>query len=153
MTLAEAVAALPATEVARAAPESLASSLVLHAEVVAAMPDDLRPESDEHDLEDAFEQWVRDEWHEFRAPLNRYLAGKSFASWSAYQGRGVATIVRGLEAALAVVRVEASRECRNANHPLNAALLLQAFRSADFALNHLAVGEDLCEAWGVVETR
>jgi hypothetical protein len=117
------------------------------------MPDDLRPESDEGDLEEAFALGVRDVWDEFRAPLNRYLAGKAFASWSAYQGRGVATIVRGLEAALAVVRVEASRECRNAGHELNAALLLQAFRSADFALNHLAVGEDLCEAWGVVETR
>jgi hypothetical protein len=117
------------------------------------MPDDLRPDSDEQDLEAAFRMWVRDVWWEFRAPLNRYLAGKAFASWSAYQGRGVATIVRGLDAALAVVRVEASRECRNAGHALNAALLLQAFRSADFALNHLAVGEDLCEAWSVVETR
>ena len=52
---------------------------------------------------------------------------------------------------LAVVRVEASRECRNAGHPLDAAMLLQAFRSADFALNHLAVGEDLCAAWGAAE--
>jgi Fe-S-cluster containining protein len=153
VTLAQAVAALPTTEVVRAAPESLAESLVLHAEVVAAMPDDLRPESDEDDLEDAFAMSVRHVWDEFRAPLNRYLAGKAFASWSAYQGRGVATIVRGLEAALALVRVESARECRNAGHELNSALLLQAFRSADFALNHLAVGEDLCEAWGVVETR
>jgi hypothetical protein len=29
--------------------------------------------------------------------------------------------------------------------------LLEAFRSADFALNHLAVGEDLAYAWSVAE--
>jgi Fe-S-cluster containining protein len=156
-TLAEAVAALPrdsvATGVAAEAPTSLESSLRLHREVVAAMPEDLRPDSDEPDLGEAYRQFMQPVQAEFGAPINRYLAAKAFACWSAYQGRGVATIVRGLEAALAVVRVEASRECRNAGHELDAALLLQAFRSADFALNHLAVGEDLCEAWGVAEAQ
>ena len=57
--------------------------------------------------------YVRDAWHEFRAPVNRFLAAKAFASWTAYQGRGVKTIVRGLEAALALVRVEAARQCRD----------------------------------------
>jgi Fe-S-cluster containining protein len=150
-TLAGAVVALPGDSVAAGAPASLESSLRLHREVVAAMPEDLRPDSDEADLGDAYLQFMRDVEPDFGAPINRYLAGKAFACWSAYQGRGVATIVRGLEAALAVVRVEAARECRNAGHELNAALLLQAFRSGDFALNHLAVGEDLCEAWGVAE--
>jgi hypothetical protein len=150
-TLAEAVAALPRDIVHADAPATLDGSLRLHREVVAAMPEDLRPESDEADLERAYRSEVSALLGQFSAPLNRYLAGKAFASWSAYQGRGVATIVRGLEAALAVVRVEASRECRNAGHPLDAAMLLQAFRSADFALNHLAVGEDLCAAWGAVE--
>ena len=63
----------------------------------------------------------------------------------------LATLVRGLEAALALVRVEAARQCRDARRNLDAALLLEAFRSADFALNHLAVGEDLAAAWSVVE--
>ena len=80
-----------------------------------------------------------------------YVAGKAFASWTAYQGRGVATIVRGLEAALALVRVEAARQCRDAAAPLDAALLKEAIRQADFILNHLAVGEEL--ARGVVERR
>jgi hypothetical protein len=56
-----------------------------------------------------------------------------------------------LEAALALVRVEAARQCRNAARPLDRDLLLEAFRQADFALNHLAVGEDLAKAWSVVE--
>src|SRR6187549_2295659 len=82
---------------------------------------------------------------------NCYLAAKAFASWTAYQGRGVATIVRGIEAAVALVRVEAARRCRDAGKPLDADLLLEAFRSADFTLNHLAVGEDLAENWSRIE--
>jgi hypothetical protein len=64
---------------------------------------------------------------------------------------GVKTIVRGLEAALALVRVESARQCRNASRPLDRELLLEAFRQSDFALNHLAVGEDLANAWSRVE--
>jgi hypothetical protein len=63
----------------------------------------------------------------------------------------VATIVRGLEAALAIVRVEAARQCRDAAAPLDAELLKEAFRQADFLLNHLAVGEELAMAWSVAE--
>jgi hypothetical protein len=96
---------------------------------------------------------VRPEWSEFHRPINRYLAAKAFASWTAYQGRGLATIVRGLEAALALVRIEASRQCRDAGRALDRDLLLEAFRSADFALNHLAVGEDLAAVWSRAEER
>jgi len=46
--------------------------------------------------------------------------------------------------------VEAARQCRDAHQPLDAGLLLEAFRSADFLLNHLAVGEDLAENWSRV---
>jgi Fe-S-cluster containining protein len=150
-TLVEAVAALPRDTVDAELPATLEGGLARHREVVLAMPEDLRPDSDEADLEASYQRYLRAVWSEYRAPLNRYLAGKAFASWSAYQGRGIATIVRGLEAALAMVRVEASRECRNAGHAIDPALLLQAFRSADFALNHLAVGEDLCDIWAAAE--
>jgi len=57
-----------------------------------------------------------------------------------------------LEAALAVVRVEAARQCRDAKRHLDADLLRDAFRSADFILNHLAVGEDLAAAWSAAES-
>ena len=126
-------------------------SLHLRDEVIAAVPDDLKPAADEEGLDDAWTNYVRAAWHEHRAPVNRFLAAKAFASWTAYQGRGVKTIVRGLEAALALVRVEAARQCRDAARPLDRELLLEAFRQADFALNHLAVGEDLATAWSVVE--
>jgi hypothetical protein len=124
----------------------------LYAQVVRCVPDDLRPQPDEHGLDVAFAEYVRPAWPRFFIPLNRYVAAKAFASWTAYQGRGVASIVRGLEAALAVVRLESSRQCRNAKRHLDADLLRDAIRSADFILNHLAVGEDLAATWSAVES-
>jgi len=150
-TLSEAVWELPHEVVEATGDEVLAPSLHLRDEVIAAVPDDLKPASDEEGLGDAWATNVRAALDEHRAPINRFLAAKAFASWTAYQGRGVKTIVRGLEAALALVRVEAARQCRDAARPLDPELLLQAFRQADFALNHLAVGEDLAKAWSVVE--
>jgi GNAT superfamily N-acetyltransferase len=129
----------------------LRESLALFREVMTAVPDDLRPEPDERGLVEAFVTYVRPEWQHFHAPVDRYIAAKAFATWTAYQGRGVATIVRGIEAAVALVRVEAARQCRDASRVLDQPLLLEAFRSADFALNHLAVGEDLAHNWSRVE--
>jgi Fe-S-cluster containining protein len=151
LTLSEAVAELPHEVIEAESHAELGPSLALHAEVIAAVPDDLKPPSDEARLDDAWATYVRSAWDDHRGPINRFLATKAFASWTAYQGRGVKTIVRGLEAALALVRVEAARQCRDAARPLDQDLLLEAFRSADFALNHLAVGEDLAKAWSVVE--
>ena len=107
----------------------------------------MRPERDEDGLADAYVRHVQSAWPRWTRPLTRYLAAKAFASWTAYQGRGVLTIVRGLDAALALVRVEAARQCRDAGRLLDGALLREAFRLADFLLNHLAVGEDLAAAW------
>lgn len=151
LTLSEAVWELPHDVIEAESHTELGPSLALHAEVIAAVPDDLKPPSDEAGLEDAWATCVRSVWDDYRGPNNRYLATKAFASWTAYQGRGVKTIVRGLEAALALVRVEAARQCRDAARPLDQDLLLAAFRQADFALNHLAVGEDLAKVWSVVE--
>jgi Fe-S-cluster containining protein len=151
-SLREAVAALPREYVAASAADSLTPSLRRHAEVMRAVPEDLRPARDEAGLERAFEEHVRPRWDGFRAPLNRYLAAKAFASWTAYQGRGVRSIVRGLEAALALVRVEAARLCRDGARDLDRDLLIEAVRAADFALNHLAVGEELAQAWSAAES-
>jgi hypothetical protein len=106
---------------------------------------------DEHGLEQPFRELVAPRWPEWHLPLKRFLAAKAFANWTAYQGRGVLAIVRGLEAALALVRVEAARQCRDAGRPLDRDLLLEAFRWTDFTLNHLAVGEDLADSWSRAE--
>jgi hypothetical protein len=150
-TLADAVAALPSAIVSGAPQASLHASLAFYEEAMRAVPDDLRPEPDEARLPEAFVTGVAPAWALFHAPLNRYLAAKSFATWTAYQGRGIATIVRGLECALALVRVEAARQCRDTARPLDPVLLLEAFRAADFILNHLATGDELAQAWSAVE--
>ena len=118
-----------------------------------AVPDDMKPEPDEDRLADVYLVAVAPQWTQWDAPLRRYLATKAFASWTAYQGRGLLTVVRGLEVALALVRVEAARECRDQRRQLDADLLKEAFRQADFALNHLAVGDELARLWSRVEGR
>jgi len=151
ISIAEAVECLPREYVDLEEETGVSRSLRRHAEVIAAVPDDLKPAADEGGLDTATHAYVEPAWAAFHAPINRYLAAKAFASWTSYQGRGIRTIVRGIEAALALVRVEASRQCRNAQRILDAALLLEAIRQADFLLNHLAVGEELAKAWNVVE--
>ena len=150
-SIVSAIAALPRAGVSAAARDGLATSLAMFAEVMEAVPEKWRPTADEHDLADVFGRHVRPRWHEWQAPLKRYLAAKAFASWTAYQGRGLLTIVRGLDAALALVRVEAARQCRNAKRSLDEALMREAFRYADYSLNHLASGDRLAEAWSKVE--
>ena len=150
-SITNAIARLPLDGVGRAVPETLDSSLADHAEAMQAVPDEWRPEPDASDLADVYVRDVRPAWSAWNAPLKRYLAAKAFASWTAYQGRGFLTIVRGLDAALALVRVEAARQCRDARRALDAALLQEAFRQADFALNHLAAGDELAELWSKVE--
>ena len=127
---------------------SLDPSLQMFVECIRAVPPEMTPDPDEHGLSDAFGRHVAPAWHTMHRPLNHYVAAKAFASWTAYQGRGVRTIVRGIEAAVALVRVEAARQCRDAGRDLDAELLLEAFRSADFLLNHQATGEELAEGWG-----
>lgn len=127
-------------------------SLALHREVMRCVPPELAPDVDEDGLSEAFAHRVRPRWPDFRRVLQRYMGAKAFASWTPYQGRGVATTVRGIEASVALVRVEAARQCRNSGQLLDDTLLLEAIRAADFALNHLAVGEDLAAAWSAVET-
>jgi hypothetical protein len=151
-SLSEAVARLPMHYLDAPHQRTLGASLAMFADVLVAVPEAFKPEPDEAGLPEAFETYVSPRWTTFAAPINRYIAAKSFATWTAYQGRGVATIVRGIEAAVGLVRVEAARQCRDAVRLLDAALLLEAFRHADFLLNHLAVGDELCAAWSTAET-
>jgi Fe-S-cluster containining protein len=149
--IARAIANLPACGVAAGVAETLERSLAHLAVVIAAVPEEWRPEPDTRDLDKVYVRDVRPHWSRWNAPLKRYLAAKAFASWTAYQGRGFLTIVQGIDAALALVRVEAARQCRDAGRALDAALLQEAFRQADFALNHLAAGDELAERWSHVE--
>ena len=150
-SIVRAVAELPGCGVPADVPETLDGSLEHLADVIAAVPEKWRPEPDTHRLDVIYARDVRPLWSGWNPALKRYLAAKAFASWTAYQGRGFLTIVRGLDAALALVRVEAARQCRDSQRSLDAALLQEAFRYADFALNHLAAGDELAERWSEVE--
>jgi hypothetical protein len=148
---AAAVRSLTTDIVVEPPPDTLTRSLSLFREAIRAVPEDLKPEPDEDWLDEAYRTYVRGEWPSFNLPLSRYLASKAFASWTAYQGRGLLTIVRGLESALALVHVEAARQSRDAGRALDADLLREAIRGADFVLNHLAVGEELAKNWARAE--
>jgi len=150
-SISRAIADLPARGVVAGPPATLESSLAHLADVRAAVPEEWRPEPDTRDLEAIYLRDVRPQWCSWSRPLKRFLAAKAFASWTAYQGRGFLTIVHGIDAALALVRVEAARQCRDAGHALDGALLQEAIRQADFALNHLAAGDELAERWSKVE--
>lgn len=146
-----AIAELPVAGVTVDVPETLDGSLERLDEVIAAVPAEWRPEPDTRGLEITYRHDVRSRWGDWSGPLKRYLAAKAFASWTAYQGRGFLTIVRGLDAAIALVRIEATRQCRDAQRALDPVLLQEAFRQADFFLNHLAAGDELAERWSKVE--
>lgn len=149
--IAQAIARLPDAGVPAPVPHSLDDSFAHLGDVAAAIPEEWRPQPDTRGLSESYAQFVRPEWHTWSLPLKRYLAAKAFASWTAYQGNGFLTIVHGIDAALALVRVEASRQCRDAARPLDARLLQEAIREADFTLNHLAAGDELAERWSKVE--
>ncbi len=83
-------------------------------------------------------RWVADAWPRFSQPLRHFLAAHAFGNWCAYNGMGMRTVVRALEVALAVVRVEAARFCAAAERPLDEPLLIEAMRATDLLLVHLA---------------
>jgi hypothetical protein len=83
--------------------------------------------------------------------VRRFLVAHAFASWCAYQGRGVRTLVRSLDAALAVLAVEAARLARETGRALDADLLVEAFGVADLHLRHQADRQTLADAWSVAE--
>ena len=147
-TLRAAVDSLPAEYVSAPMATTLDESRLLEQQCLRAVPPELASDADDEGLDEAFARAVAPYWHTVHAPVVRYIAAKAFASWTAYQGRGVRTMVRGIAAAVALVRIDAARQCRDAARPLDEALLLEAFRSADFVLNHQAVGEELAENWG-----
>ena len=82
-------------------------------------------------------------WREFAPVIGRYLAAHAFASWMAYQGNGIESIVRSLHVALATLRIEAARGCEITGESLDAARLQEAIRRADLLLRHLIDREQL----------
>jgi hypothetical protein len=79
-------------------------------------------------------------WVEPGAPFaararRRYLACKAFASWAAYEGHGVRTLVAELMISDLVLRGECARQ--QMSGPLDRARMIEAIRQADLFLIHL----------------
>jgi hypothetical protein len=123
-----------------------------YALVLAAIPDSFRPIVSFDSLAQAHREWVQARWPAFAAPVRRYLAAKAFASWLAYQGRGLRTIVFSLDVALSVLKANAALECEKAGRVLDEEALVAAIRRTDELLLHLASREDLARRLGAVET-
>jgi hypothetical protein len=102
-------------------------------------------------LKEADAGFVAPRWDAFSPVLLRYLAGRLFGSWVAYQGRGLRTVVASLACALSVVRIEAVRECLTAGRILDAPLLTAAIRHADLLLVHRADRQELATRLSHVE--
>ena len=109
-----------------------------HGAARAAIHEGLTHDAPPPDLEALDRRFVAPKWDDFSGPLRRYLAGRLFGSWVAYQGGGVRTVVASLACALGVVRIEAVRQCATAESALSVSLLIQAIRQADLLLIHKA---------------
>jgi Fe-S-cluster containining protein len=103
-----------------------------------AVPEPFRPGTAPTNLGALDARRVAPAWHAVSRPLCRFLAAHAFGNWYAYLGTSLTTVVRSLEAALAVVRVEAASVCAQTGRPLDEPLLVEAFRAADLLLVHLA---------------
>ncbi|MGE0592861.1 MAG: hypothetical protein AB7G23_08340 [Vicinamibacterales bacterium] len=131
---------------------SAASMLARYEEVRAAIPEDLRPPAP------SWRPGSREllERPAHRRAVNRFLAAHAFANWCAYQGQGLRTILRGLEAVLAVLCVETGRllgEVRHDDLSDRGArrLVTEAIRVTDLRLVHQADAVVLARRWSRAE--
>jgi len=76
----------------------------------------------------------------------RLIAAHAFASWCAYQGRGLAAHVRSLETAAAVLLVESARALDDSG-TLHEEGFLAAVGATEFLLRHQASREGLAALW------
>ena len=90
------------------------------------------------DLDDVDREFVALQWPTFGPLVRRYLAAKAFGAWMTYQADATRALVRWLQLAHDVLRVEAGRACGAARRPLDRNLLLAAVRQSDLLLLHYA---------------
>lgn len=121
------------------------------ARVAAAVPAGLAAPVLPRNIQALLAERVDPAWDLWQTPARRYLAAKAFASWCAYQGRGVRTMVAELVAADMVLRVEAARACAAAGGRLDRRLMLDAIRAADHLLVHQADRQSLTDWFGEME--
>jgi len=118
--------------------------------VAHATPSDLRPRAPHGASPPQTDRHVV-RWDEWEPVLCRYLATRAFASWMAYQGRGLRTVVASLYVALDLVQAEAATRAAGAGHALDRPMLREAIRQAELQFVHQADSQRLADALGRVE--
>lgn len=83
-------------------------------------------------------RWVAPAWPYVAPVVRRYLAGKAFGAWVAYQADATQALAAWLSLALTVLRVECARACAEGPRPLDRERLVTAVRQADLLLVHYA---------------
>jgi hypothetical protein len=116
-----------------------------------SVPPGLRAPAWPDAMEPADAAFVAPAWDALAPLALRYVATKAFASWSAYQGRGVRTHIAELLVTAAVLRVECARACGRAQRRLDRDTLLEAVRASDLLLMHLVDRQVMMDALGGIE--
>jgi len=102
-------------------------------------------------LEETDAQFVAPNWSAWGPVVLRYVGARAFASWTAYQSRGVRTQIAELFMTAAVLRVECARACQARHSTLDRSILLDAIRASDLLLVHLADRDGVMAWLGEVE--
>jgi len=96
--------------------------------------DDARP-IDEFDR--LWNDRIGREFERYDTAMKNFLAARLFASWIAYQGRGLRSIVHWIRAAAALVRQRALRRALESNQPITREDFTEAVRATDLLLLHV----------------
>lgn len=131
--------------------DAWAWTLALDASVRACVPDGVACASVPAGAGAAYGRWVAPVWPAMARPVSRYLAARLFGAWCWYQGQGLRSLVRSLDAALAVLRVEAARQTMASGRMLDRNQMREAIRQADLLGLHLASRDALAARWSAAE--
>jgi len=119
--------------------------------VASATPGSLGGRHAESDVAPHMAEHAIIRWDQWERVLCRYLAARAFASWMAYQGRGLRTTIASLYVALDLVQAEAAVRAARAGRALDRSMLKEAIRQADLQFVHEANSQQLADVLGQVE--
>ena len=111
----------------------------------------MNPTQLQNTVDRVWDVYARPEWRRYARAVRRYCAAKAFGGWSAYQSRGMRTLIAEMLVSEQVLRVEAARACQKAKRPLDRELLIEAIRASDHLLVHLVDRDALVDWLGAVE--
>ena len=133
----------------RAQPDAHAHAIEMVITLCAGrVPDDIMP-IDGFDA--AWTQHAAVPFERFDRAMKNYLAARLFASWIAYQGRGLRSNVAWLHTAAAVVRHQFLRRVQGATAPPGPDDFIEAVRRADLLLLHVVDTQEFAHLVAPIE--